>query len=98
MTEADQTIVQSINAATERLPWFPGLQLKPYQVRLWNFLASVPEGYRPEFTRGRGRVWWIARHKDGTEPILWLRNGEWKPLNPSSPPTGSPAARPPAAV
>jgi hypothetical protein len=87
-------ILHAINDATKRLPWFPGLEIKPYQRRMMELLESVPEGYKPEFYRGRRR--WDTIAKCAGKPTLLFKDGEWKQISPSSPPTGSPSAQPPA--
>jgi hypothetical protein len=87
-------ILHAINDATKRLLWFPGLEIKPYQRRMMELLESVPEGYKPEFYRGRRR--WDTIAKCAGKPTLLFKDGEWKQISPSSPPTGSPSAQPPA--
>jgi hypothetical protein len=88
------TPLPRLHMKPDQIPWFPGLEIKPYQRRMMELLESVPEGYKPEFYRGRRR--WDTIAKCAGKPTLLFKDGEWKPLSPSFPPIGSPAAQPPA--
>jgi hypothetical protein len=53
-------------------------KLQPYQKVMFEYMSTVPEGYKVEFYRGIRGMRILAIAKD--EPMLQYKFGEWKPF------------------